>query len=81
MGQENDAGSLTKQNNKQLTLITAGALAFHVYAYQAPNNPHTDFTPVLYLQFSLISSGVSGASEKSCCLSLAATSGAAGDHM
>lgn len=49
MGQENVAGSLTRQSNKQLTLITAGALAFHVDAYQAPSTPHADFSPALVI--------------------------------
>lgn len=80
IGQENKAGALTKQSNKHLTLITAGALAFHVYASQGPSIAHADFPPVLQLQFSVISPGVSGASEKCSCPSLAATSAGAGDH-
>lgn len=51
MEQENKAGALKKQSNRQLTLITSGALAFHVCAYQAPNTPHADF-PLFYISSS-----------------------------
>lgn len=79
MEQENNTGALTKQSNKQLTLITAGSLAFRGYAYQVSNAPHADF-PQYYSPVLSNFTWSSGASEKSCCPSLAATSAGAGDH-